>query len=309
MNKLRLFCPATVANVSVGYDSLGFCLDSVGDEMIFTKTDQPGITISEIQGYELPLEIDQNVAGISALAIYKSISPSFGIDIKIKKNIKPGSGIGSSAASACGAVFGVNELLGDPYSKRELVEFALEGESFASKSRHADNLAPCLYGGFTLVRSVDPVDIIELPVPADLFATVIHPQIELKTSDSRSVIPSEIPLKNAIKQWSEMGSFVHAMHTSNYELLSSCLNDHVIEPYRGKLIPCFEAAREAAMNNGSLALGISGSGPSIFALSKSETTARSVEQKLIEIYKLEHIEVKSYVSGINLDGIKILSQE
>lgn len=204
MDRIKIFSPATVANVSCGFDVLGFCLDSIGDEMIIRKTAEKGIRITKIEGHDLPFETKKNVAGVSALAMYNDLNPDCGFEIEIYKNIKPGSGIGSSSASAVGSVFGMNELLGKPLNKKELTQFALKGEALASGAEHADNLAPAIYGGFTLVRSVNPVHILELPTPKNLFATIIHPQIEIKTSESRAILPKQVELKNAITQWSNV---------------------------------------------------------------------------------------------------------
>ena len=184
-NIIKIFSPATVANVSCGFDVLGFCLDGIGDEMVIRKTEQKGIRITKIEGYNLPFETKLNVAGVAALAIYNDAKPNCGFEIEIYKKIKPGSGIGSSSASASGAVFAINELLGKPYNKTQLSAFAMKGEAIASGSEHADNIAPGIFGGFTLIKSNQPLKILELPTPTHLFATVIHPQIEVKTAEGK----------------------------------------------------------------------------------------------------------------------------
>ncbi len=268
MNEIKIFSPATVANVACGFDVLGFCLDSVGDEMVIRKIDKKGIYITKIEGFNLPYEAELNVAGVSALAMYEAVKPNCGFEIEIYKNIKPGSGIGSSAASAVGSVFGMNELLGRPYNKTELTEFAIKGEALASKCEHADNLAPAMFGGFTLVKSISPLEILEIPSPDDLYATIIHPQIEIKTSEARAILPKDIPLKDAITQWANFGSLIHGLHTGNFELLKKSLHDVVIEPYRSKLIPHYKEVKKEVLQAGALGAGISGSGPSIFSLSK-----------------------------------------
>jgi homoserine kinase len=252
MNEIKIFSPATVANVSCGFDVLGFCLDSVGDEMIIRKTPKKGIHITKIEGFDLPFEAELNVAGVSALAMYEAAKPDCGFEIEIYKNIKPGSGIGSSAASAVGSVFGMNELLGKPYNKTELTQFAIKGEALASKCEHADNLAPALFGGFTLVKSISPVKILQIPTPNNLYATIIHPQIEIKTSESRAILPKEIPLQDVITQCANVGSLIHGLHTSDYELIQNSLHDVVIEPYRSKLIPHFDKVKNVALQNGAL---------------------------------------------------------
>ncbi|SFZ91528.1 homoserine kinase [Flaviramulus basaltis] len=306
MNEIRIFSPATVANVSCGFDVLGFCLDSVGDEMVIRKTDKKGIYITKIEGFDLPYEAELNVAGVSALAMYEAAKPDCGFEIEIYKNIKPGSGIGSSAASAVGSVFGMNELLGRPYNKIQLTEFAIKGEAVASKCEHADNLAPALFGGFTLVKSISPVEILQIPTPENLYATIIHPQIEIKTSESRAILPKEVPLQNAITQWANVGSLIHSLHTSDYELLKSSLHDVIVEPYRSQLIPHFNEVKKAALQNGALGTGISGSGPSIFSLCKGLESAINVKDAIEKIYSKTGIEFDIHVSKINTEGVKIL---
>jgi homoserine kinase len=306
MNEIKIFSPATVANVSCGFDVLGFCLDTIGDEMVIRKTDKKGIHITKIEGYDLPFEAENNVAGVSALALFEAAQPDYGFEIEIYKNIKPGSGVGSSSASAVGSVFGINELLGRPYNKTQLTNFAMKGEALASQCEHADNIAHAIFGGFTLVKSVAPLEVLQLPTPKDLFAVIIHPQIEIKTSESRAILPKQIPLQDAITQWSNVGSLVHALHTSDYKLLSRSLTDVVVEPHRSKLIPHFDAVRQAALDHGALGCGISGSGPSIFSLCYGNKDARKVAKAIEAIYSETRIPFEIYVSGINTKGIKIL---
>lgn len=306
MNEVKLFSPATVANVSCGFDVLGFCLDTVGDDMIIRKTDKKGIHISKIVGYDLPFETNKNVAGVSAMAIYDAAQPDFGFEIEIYKNIKPGSGVGSSSASAAGSVVGINELLGRPYSNLELVKFAMKGEVIASQSEHADNIAPAIYGGFTLVKSMLPLEILELPCPNGLYTVILHPQIEIKTADARALLPQNIPLKDAITQWSNVGSLVHALHTSDYDLLSRSLNDVIVEPHRRTLIPSFNEVKSAALASGALGCGISGSGPSIFSICKGESSAKTVSEAIDALYSKTDVPFEIYISIINTEGVKIL---
>ncbi len=306
MNEIKIFSPATVANVACGFDVLGFCLDSVGDEMLIRKIDKKGIFITKIEGFDLPYETELNVAGVSALAMYEATKPDCGFEIEIYKKIKPGSGIGSSAASAVGSVFGMNELLGRPYNKTQLTEFAIKGEALASKCEHADNLAPAMFGGFTLVKSMSPLEILEIPSPDDLYATIIHPQIEIKTSDARAILPKEVSLQNAIAQWANFGSLIHALHTSNFGLIQRSLNDVIVEPFRSQLIPHYHDVKNQTIKAGALGAGISGSGPSIFSLSKGLETAKNVKDAIIEVYSKTGIEFDMHVSKINVEGIKII---
>ena len=305
-NEIKIFSPATVANVACGFDVLGFCLDNKGDEMVIRKTTEKGIKITHIEGFDLPYETEQNVAGVSALAMYEHVKPDCGFEIEIHKNIKPGSGIGSSAASAIGSVFGMNELLGRPLNKIELTKYALKGEALASQCEHADNLAPAIFGGFTLVRSVSPIDVLQLPTPGDLYATLIHPQIEIKTSESRAILPKNVALKDAITQWSNVGSLVHALHTNDYDVLSKSLKDTIAEPHRKQLIPHFDSLKAEVIKAGALGCGISGSGPSIFALSRGEKIAKIVEKTMQNVYSKTEIPFYTFISKINTRGIKIL---
>ena len=306
MNEIKIFSPATVANVSCGFDVLGFCIDTIGDEMVIRKTKEKGIKITKIVGADLPFETEKNVASVSALALYNHAKPDCGFEIEIYKNIKPGSGIGSSSASAAGSVFAINELLGKPYNQTEITNFAMKGEAIASGCEHADNIAPALFGGFTLVKSTTPLKILQLPTPKDLFVTIIHPQIEVKTSESRAILPKDIPLQNAITQWSNVGSLVHALHTEDYNLLSESLEDVVVEPYRSQLIPHFNSVKTEVIKAGALGAGISGSGPSIFALSKGKNTAEAVAEAMKNVYSKTEIEFNVYVSKINTQGMKVL---
>ena len=308
MNEIKIFSPGTVSNVACGFDVLGFCLDNVGDEMIIRKTAKKGIYITKIEGYDLPYETDKNVAGVSALALIEDAKPDCGFEIEIYKKIKPGSGIGSSAASAAGSVFGINELLGRPYNKKQLTYFAMKGEAIASQCEHADNLAPAIYGGFVLVKSVDPLEILQLPTPDDLYVTVIHPQIEIKTAEARAILPKDIPLQKAITQWANLGSLVHALHTNDYDLISKSLHDEIIEPYRSQLIPHFDEVKNASLKAGALGCSISGSGPSIFSLSKGIETAKNVEDAINNIYNTTGIDFDMFVCKINTQGIKIISK-
>ena len=303
MKSIRVFCPGTIANVSCGFDVLGLSLAGVGDYMTVTQTAIKGITISEILGQDLPMETTQNVAGVAGLALLEALGSDAGFDIKIDKRIKAGSGIGSSAASSAGAVWAINHLLGDPFTTKELIPFAMEGERLASGVAHADNVAPALLGGFTLVRSTDPLDVISLPSPSALYATVIHPQIEIKTADSRRILKSNLSLKDAITQWGNVGGLVAGLYREDYELIGRSLQDVVIEPVRSILIPGFNEIKVAALNAGALGGGISGSGPSVFALSKGKDKALKVADAIRLAYEPFGISFDIHISNINEKGV------
>ncbi|MEC5167194.1 homoserine kinase [Flavobacterium sp. PL11] len=307
MNEIKIFCPATIANLSCGFDVLGLCLETAGDEMIIRKSTKKGVRIIKIIGADLPLETEKNVAGVAALALLENIETDFGFEIEIYKNIKAGSGIGSSAASSAGAVFGINELLGRPFTRKELVLFAMQGEKLASGNAHADNVAPALLGGFTLVRSSNPLDIIKIESPSELYATVVHPQIELKTSDARSVLKQTVSLKSAITQWGNVGGLIAGLYTKDYELIGRSLHDEIIEPLRSVLIPGFDLIKQTALENGALGSGISGSGPSIFALSKGKETAEKIAVAMSQIYQNMNLPYEIHVSKVNDEGMKVIS--
>jgi len=305
-SEIKLFSPATVANVACGFDVLGLCLDTIGDEMVVRKVDKKGVRITKIEGFKLPFETELNVAGVSALAMYQELQPDCGFEIEIKKKIKPGSGIGSSAASAVGSVYGINALLGSPLNKTQLTQFAIKGEALASGSEHADNIAPALFGGFTLVKSVNPLEILQIPSPDNLYVTIIHPQIEIKTAISRAILPKNVPLKAAINQWANVGSFIHSLHTSDYPLMQRSLHDVIIEPHRSKLIPHYNEVKQQTLKVGALGTNISGSGPSIFSLCKGIENANKVRDVMRNIYSNTGIEFDVHVSKINTQGVKIL---
>jgi homoserine kinase len=272
--------------------------------MLVKKVPAPGISITDIRGQDLPLETGRNVAGVAGMALLESLEYTGGFEIEIDKNIKAGSGIGSSAASAAGAVWALNELLGKPFSSLELVTFAMEGERLASGVAHADNVAPALFGGFTLVRSYNPLDVIRIHTPPALYAVIIHPQIEVRTADSRKILKTSISLEAGIKQWGNVGGLVAGLFMEDYELIGRSLVDHIVEPIRSMLIPGFDQVKSEAMRAGALGCGISGSGPSIFALCKGEPIARSVSEGMKEVYENIGIPYEVHVSGINAQGIR-----
>jgi homoserine kinase len=306
MEEIKVFCPATIANVSCGFDVLGLALESVGDVMIVRKSTVKGINITNITGQDLPKETEKNVAGVAAKAILEKSGFSGGFEIEIHKKIKPGSGIGSSAASAAGAVWAINALLANPYSPLELVHFAMQGEKLASGVAHADNVAPAIYGGFTLVRSYNPLDIVPMHTPKELYATVIHPQIEIKTADSRKILKTTITLEQGIRQWGNLGGLIAGLYTEDYELIGRTLEDHIIEPIRAILIPGFSEIKQKSKDAGALGGGISGSGPSIFALSKGEATAQKVAKVMAGVYQNFDLDFDVHVSKISPKGVQTI---
>ncbi len=306
MKEISVLAPATVANVVCGFDCLGFALEKPCDEMRVRLIDEKIVRIKHLDKYDLPVETEKNVAGKAVLMMLEAIDDRIGFEIEITKNIKPGSGIGSSSASAVGAVAAANKLLNERFSPLELAEFALAGEFVASQSRHADNVAPCLFGGFTLVRSCDPLDIVQLDFPK-MFATVIHPHIEIKTAEARRILPIEIPLKTAIKQWSNVGALISALAKGDYELIARSLEDFIVEPVRKNLIPKFDEVKSESLRAGALGGGISGSGPSVFMLSETLKTGEKIAEAMRGVYEKTRIDFDVYVSEIRREGVKFLS--
>jgi homoserine kinase len=303
MNEITVHAPATVANVVCGFDCLGFALNEPFDEMTVRIIEEKTVRVSHKDDFNLPNEAEKNVAGVVLLSMLERINENLGFEIEITKHIKPGSGIGSSAASAAGAAVAANKLLNEKFSKSELVEFARNGEFLACGSRIADNVSACIFGGFTLVRATEPVaDVIVLDFPK-LFATVIHPQIEIKTSEAREVLPKDVPLKTAVHQWGNVGALVAGLQKKDYSLIARSLEDFVAEPFRKKLIPHFDELKNESLRTGALGGGISGSGPSVFMLSENEETAEQVAAKMREIYESTKIEFNIYVSEINAEGV------
>ncbi|ORL46867.1 homoserine kinase [Zunongwangia atlantica 22II14-10F7] len=306
MEEIKVFAPATVANLSCGFDVLGCCLDNVGDEMIIKKNDLNQLRITKMEGQDLPMEVDQNVAGVAVKAMLEKLQSNEGFDIEIYKKIKAGSGIGSSAASSAGAVYAVNKLLDSPFSSAELLPFAMEGERLASGNAHADNVAPALLGGFTLVKSYEPLEVLSLPSPEELNVVILHPQIEVKTKDSRAIIKRNISLDKAVSQWGNLGALVSALYTNDYDLLGRSLKDDIVEPIRSILIPYFDEIKAISLESGALGFGISGSGPSVYAMCRGQQNAENVKASIAEFMEKQSITYDLHLSKINPEGVKIL---
>ncbi|MGY2130657.1 homoserine kinase [Hymenobacter sp. HD11105] len=302
-NFLTLYSPATVANVVCGFDVLGFALNSPYDTMHLRLSEQPSVVIVHEDEFNLPTEPERNVAGAALLALLRAAPAGTGFEMRINKAILPGSGIGSSAASAAGAVVGANRLLGGIFSPEELVRFAMFGEEVASGAQHADNIAPAIYGGVTLIRSAEPLDIVPLSAPP-LHVTVVHPQIEIRTADARQILKQQVPLKAAIQQWGNVAGLVAGLLKSDYKLIGRSLEDVIVEPVRSILIPGFAAVKACSLEAGALGGGISGSGPSIFMLSETEATAQAVAAAMRAVYEQLDVDFHIHVSTINPTGVR-----
>ncbi|MDA3893943.1 MAG: homoserine kinase [Salinivirgaceae bacterium] len=307
MNKIKAFAPASVANVSCGFDVLGFAMSGIGDAIEIEKNDSGEITIEPIMGPgTLSTDPKKNVCGVIARAMLYKIESGAGVTIKLTKGILPGSGLGSSAASSSVTAFAINELFNKPFTQLELVQFAMLGEELASGTQHADNVAPALMGGFTAIRSYNPLDIIELPVPSELFSVVIHPKIELRTKLSRDVLKKQVTLKKAIKQWGNVAGLISGLYTDNYELIGRSLTDYIVEPIRSVLIPGFAEITQKAKESGALGCGISGSGPSIFSLCQGEQNANKVAKEIGAVASKLDLPFDIHISKISSTGAIIL---
>jgi homoserine kinase len=305
MEYVKVLAPATIANLVCGFDILGLALDDPGDIMECRLNNEGIIRIVHNDAYNLPTEPAKNVSGAALLALMAECDDGPGFDLTITKNIKPGSGLGSSAASSAGAVVAANVLLGNRFTNEDLVRFAMNGEKLASGVKHADNITPCIYGGVTLIRSIFPLDIVPLASPK-LFVTVVHPQIEVKTSDARQILRKEVLLKNAIRQWGNIAGLVAGFMKNDLQLISRSLEDVIIEPVRSILIPGFDEVKRSCIDAGALGGGISGSGPSIFMLSENRNTAVEVEKIMCSVYERIGIDYKTYVTTINSTGVSVL---
>ena len=305
MKSIKIQAPATVANLVCGFDVLGMCLNRPFDVMEVRLLNERKIIIQSADGYNLPENPAENTAGAPLIEMLHEIDGDIGFEVIIHKHIKPGSGIGSSAASAAGATVAANLLLDGKFSNEDLVRFAMFGEKVASGVKHADNIAPCIYGGITLIRSIFPLDIVSIPAP-DLFVTVVHPQIEVKTADARQILRKEVLLKDAIKQWGNIAGLVTGFMKNDLELIGRSLEDVIIEPVRSILIPGFDEVKHRSKEAGALGGGISGSGPSIFMLSEDEKKAISVEKEMKDIYQRIGIPSHTYVTTINHQGVTVI---
>jgi homoserine kinase len=300
-----IHAPGTVANLVCGFDILGLALNDPCDIMTVKLIDKPEVIIHNVDDYNLPTDPQKNVAGVPLLDMIERLGNQAGFEVTIEKRIKPGSGLGSSAASAAGGVVAANYLLGNIFSRNDLVQMAMLGERLASGVKHADNIAPCIMGGVTLIRSILPLDITGISSPP-LYVTIVHPQIEVRTEDARQILRKQILLKDAIKQWGNIAGLVAGLMKGDYELISRSLEDVLIEPVRSILIPAFAEVKAKSLEAGALGGGISGSGPSIFMLSKDEATALAVESAMQEVYTQTGIAYYTYVTMINKEGVRII---
>ena len=308
MNSVRAFAPATVANVSCGFDILGFAIDAMGDVVEVREKKEPGLQVVSItgDGGRLPFEAEKNTCAVAIQAMLDELGREVGMEIYLEKGLPLGSGMGSSAASAVAALVAANRLLGEPFEKKQLLPFAMVAEKVACGAGHADNVAPSLLGGFVLIRDYHPLDVIKLHVPDGLHCTLLHPHFELKTSDSRSVLRDSVSLKHSTIQSGNVAGLVAGLFLEDFELIGRSLRDVIAEPYRATLIPGFYEVKEAVKAAGALGMGISGSGPTLFALSKGEKTVQSIIDAAQQVYDSIGLGVDAYHSAINTKGAFVL---
>jgi homoserine kinase len=306
---VKVFAPATVANVVCGFDVLGFAINEPGDEVQMKRVSNPGIRITKISGDDgrLPLDPKKNTVSASVQHYLNYIGqPDLGLEIELHKKMPIGSGLGSSSASTVAGLFAINTLMNNQLSSRELVPFAMKGEELACGYGHADNVAPALLGGFVLIRSYQPLDIISLPFPDPLFAAVVYPEVDVPTKDAREMIRSSVRLKDAVTQLGNVAGLVSGLFLKDYDLIGRSLVDVLIEPTRSILIPDFYKMRAKALDLGAIGFGISGSGPSVFALSKDHATATNITNALQQQLKSSGIKSLAFVSSVNSQGPRIL---
>lgn len=305
---IRVFSPATVANVVCGFDILGFAVNEPGDELYMELCDEPGVVITSIEGDEgkLPLDPDKNTVSACVKSVLRHLGKQdLGVKLKLTKKMPLGSGLGSSSASAVAGIFAINELLGRPLTKHELLPFAMEGEALACGHGHADNVAPALFGGFTLIKSYEPLEVIQLPVP-DLYCALLYPHVDVPTRDARQIIRSKVALKDAVVQWGNIAGLVSALYQHDYDLLGRSMKDVIVEPVRSILIPEFDSMKQQALANGALGFGISGSGPTVFSLYRNKEDAEKVLSQLKAFLKEKGIESNIYLSKVNSEGPVVL---
>jgi homoserine kinase len=307
MKSVTVKSPGSLSNLNCGFDILGMALEAPYDLIKLTRKVEPGIIIKHLDQYGLPEDPSNNIAGVALQAFIDAADYTEGFEVEITKQIKPGSGLGSSAASAAGVVVAANELLGKPFDNKQLVALAMEGEVLASGSRHADNLAPCIYGGLVLIRDTPSLDIIPITT-SGLYISVAHPQIEIKTSYAREILPKEVPLKSAVTQWANVAGLVTGFLTNDHALIGRSLVDVIIEPVRSKLIPGFDEVKSKSLAAGALGGGISGSGPSLFMLSKDQHTALAVQSEMKNVYEKLGIDCKTYVTTMG-NGVTVIETQ
>jgi len=305
-NYVKVFAPATISNVGPGFDLLGFAIEAPGDIMIVRINSNDSLRIINNTNYPVPEDPEKNVATVAVSSLLKYVGIKQGFDFILQSKIAPGSGIGSSAASSAAAVVGVNILLNNICNYEQLLSFAIEGEKLSSGSIHADNVAPALFGGFILIRSYDPLDIIPVRYPESLFCIVVQPEIEIKTLDSRKLIPKEFPIKTMLQQCGNIAALIAGLNTSDYALIGRALDDVIAEPIRAQSIPGYYELKSKLRENGALGGNISGSGPSVFALASCKADADKVASLMRKAFDNQNIKNRVHISNISNQGTRMI---
>ena len=305
MKKVRVFAPASIANMGCGFDVIGLALDEVGDIIEITQSEGDGLSITNLSGVPLPEDPEQNVVTPVIRSFLKKTGRKARIDVTICEKIFPGSGIGSSAASSAAAAFGMNELFGCPLSEEEVVICAMEGENLASGGYHADNAAPAVMGGIVLIRGYDPLDIIHLPIPGNFYCAVVHPHLVVSTKAAREILPKDVPMHDAVRQWGNVGGLVAGLYSGNISLVGRAMQDFVDEPYRKQFIPSFDDLRAKVLADGALAFNISGSGPSVFALCDKRSIAEAAGESMKAHFTSAGVGCEVYVVKVSNKGAKL----
>lgn len=308
--RTKAFAPATVANVGPGFDVFGFALETVGDVVEANRTARGGVRLLEISGDggRLPLGGQDNVVTVAAKAVLRAAKANFGVELKLQKGLPLGSGLGSSSASSVAAAVAVNALLRRPFSRETLIEFARLGEKAACGTAHADNVAPCLLGGFTIVRSYEPLEVVRLDVPSGWWVAVVHPHLELPTREARAVLPKLVPRAALVENVGNATAMVAALMKKDLSLFGRALsNDQVVEPARAPLIHGHTTVRRAALRAGAVGAAISGAGPSMFALASSRSAAEKIVAAMKRAWAREGVGADIIVSRMGAAGAKLIS--
>ena len=289
---------------------IGIAIDSPGDFVTARRNPVPGLTFSvRTADVSVPTDPSSNVAAYVASLMLAELRPPFGVTLELAKKMPVGSGLGSSAASSVASVVSVNALLLKPLRRYDLLRFALEGERMASGAPHADNIAPSLLGGACLIRSYDPLDVISLPLKNTVVWVVVHPHIVVRTAEARAILPKEVPLTSAIRQWGNVGGLTAGLALGDAGLIGRCVHDVIVEPLRAPMIPCFHEIKEAALTAGATGCSISGSGPSVFAVATSASSARKIGASMKRVWKESGgLKADVYISRVNMRGAVVIKR-
>jgi homoserine kinase len=305
------FAPAGVGNVAVGFDVLGHPLAAVGDHVTVTRTDRPGVEIEAITGLDvrIPHEPERNTATAGLIALLRERDLPFGLSVRIEKAIPLGSGMGGSAASAVGALVAANAVLDEPLTPLELLRYALVGETVASGSAHGDNLAPGLFGGLTLVRAMDPPDVVRIPVPEAIRCVLVYPHLRLDTREARAVLPAQVSRQTAVEHGGNLAAFVMGCSTGDLELIRRSFVDLLAEPHRAALVPGFRPVQAAALEAGALGCSLSGAGPSVFAWCEDDESARVVRAAMCETFEATGVETTAWISPVDAPAARLVEPD